>query len=60
MHPENLGRGSIGSGMRLPFALSAATRVAAFLHLLLLRLDRETRRVRAARIEARLAADVGN
>jgi heme exporter protein C len=56
MHPENLERGSLGSGMRLPFALSALTGVAAFLHLLLLRLDLEARRVRAAR----LAADVGN
>jgi heme exporter protein C len=60
MHPENLERGSLGSGMRLPFALSALTGVAAFLHLLLLRLDLETRRVRAARIEAQLAAAVGN
>ena len=60
MHPENLEGGSLGAGMRLPFALSALTGVAAFLHLLLLRLDLETRRLRAARIEARLAADVGN
>jgi len=60
MHPENLERGSLGAGMRLPFALSALTGVAAFAHLLLLRLDLEARRVRAARIEARLAAGVGN
>ena len=60
MHPENLERGSLGAGMRLPFALSALAGVAAFLHLLLLRLDLETRRVRAARIEARLTAHVGN
>jgi heme exporter protein C len=60
MHPENLERGSLGAGMRLPFALSALAGVAAFLHLLLLRLDLETRRVRAARSQARLAADVGN
>jgi len=60
MHRESLEPGSLGPGMRLPFALSAATEVAAFLRLLLLRLDLETRRVRAARIEARLAADVGN
>jgi heme exporter protein C len=56
MHPENLEQGSLGSGMRLPFALSTLTGVAALAHLLLLRLDLETRRVRAAR----LAADVGN
>jgi heme exporter protein C len=60
MHPENLERGSLGAGMRLPFALSALTGVAAFLHLLLLRLDLEARRARAGRIEARLAAHVGN
>ena len=60
MHPGNLERGNLGSGMRLPFAMSALTGVAAFLHLLLLRLDLEARRVRAARIEAQLATDVGN
>jgi heme exporter protein C len=60
MHPAHLDRGSLGAGMRLPFALSALTGVAAFAHLLLLRLDLEARRLRAARIEARLAAAVGN
>jgi heme exporter protein C len=60
MHPENLRGGSLGSGMRLPFALSALTAVAAFFHLLLLRLDLENRTARAARTEARLAADLGN
>ena len=29
MHPENLERGSLGSGMRLPFALSALTRATS-------------------------------
>jgi heme exporter protein C len=53
MHPDNLERGSLGAGMRLPFALSVLTGLAAFLHLLLARLDLETRRARAA---ARLAA----
>jgi heme exporter protein C len=56
MHPENLESGSLGAGMRLPFALSMLTGAAAFAHLLLLRLDLETRRVR----DARLAAHVGN
>ena len=60
MHPENLERGSLGAGMRLPFTLAVLTGAAAFLHLWLLRLDLETRRVRAARIEARLGAGVGN
>jgi heme exporter protein C len=60
MHPENLERGSLGAGMRLPFALAVLTGAAAFFHLWLLRLDLETRRVRAARIEARLGAGVGN
>jgi heme exporter protein C len=48
MHPENLQRGSLGSGMGWPFALGVLTALAAFLHLLLLRLDLETRRLRAA------------
>ena len=49
MHPENLRRGSLGEGMGLPFALGMAAAVAAFLHLLLLRIDLEGRRVALAR-----------
>jgi heme exporter protein C len=49
MHPENLQRGSLGEGMGLPFALGMAAAVAAFLHLLLLRIDLEGRRVALAR-----------
>ena len=39
LHPENLERGSLGAGMRWPFALSVLTALAAFWHLLALRLD---------------------
>ncbi len=44
MHPENLERDSLGAGMRWPFALSVIAGIAAFVHLLLLRVDLETRR----------------
>jgi heme exporter protein C len=43
MHPDNLQRGSLGAGMRGPFALSVLTGLAAFWYLLCLRLDLETR-----------------
>ena len=59
MHPDNLERGSLGAGMRLPFALSVLTGLAAFLHLLLARLDLETRRARAAARLAGLASGAG-
>jgi len=49
MHPENLRRGSLGEGMGLPFALGMLAAVAAFLHLLALRIDLEGRRVALAR-----------
>lgn len=58
MHPENLERGSLGAGMRWPFALSVLTGLAAFLYLLLLRLDLETLRVRVG--EALPGAGGGN
>jgi heme exporter protein C len=44
MHPDNLERGSLGSGMGWPFAIGVLTALAAFLHLVLLRLDLETLR----------------
>jgi heme exporter protein C len=44
IHPENLGRGSLGAGMGLPFALGLATMLVAFLHLLARRLELETLR----------------
>lgn len=39
VHPENLGRGSLGAGMGWPFAFGMLTAVAAFAHLLLRRLE---------------------
>ncbi len=39
IHPENLGRGSLGEGMLLPFFLGIATILGAFTWLLLLRLE---------------------
>ncbi len=50
MHPENLERDSLGEGMRLPFLAAVLTGLAAFLHLLLLRIDLERRRVAGAPI----------
>ena len=45
MHPDNLERDSLGAGMGWPFALGAATSLAAFVHLVLLRVDLERRRI---------------
>lgn len=39
LHPENLGRGSLGAGMGAPFALGVAAALAAFGYLLLVRLE---------------------
>jgi heme exporter protein C len=44
MHPDNLERGSLGAGMGWPFAIGAATAIAAFVHLVLLRVDLEALR----------------
>jgi len=59
VHPENLGRGSLGAGMRAPFALGMLTAVAAFAHLLVRRLEvgalrseRDRREAEAFREEA--------
>jgi heme exporter protein C len=41
LHPENLGRGSLGPGMGLPFALGSGVALLAFLHLLLRRIELE-------------------
>jgi len=49
MHPENLRRGSLGEGMGWPFAFGLLAAVAAFTHLLLLRIDLEGRREAVAR-----------
>jgi heme exporter protein C len=47
MHPENLERGSLGAGMGWPFAISLLTCLAAFVHLILLRVDLDLRRSEA-------------
>jgi hypothetical protein len=39
VHPENLGRESLGAGMGLPFALGMLTAVMAFAYLLVRRLE---------------------
>ena len=59
VHPENLGRGSLGAGMRAPFALGMLTALAAFAHLLVRRLEvgalrneRDRREAEAFREEA--------
>jgi heme exporter protein C len=44
MHPDNLERDSLGSGMGWPFLVAVLTGLVAFFHLLLLRLDLATRR----------------
>jgi heme exporter protein C len=56
MHPENLSRGSLGEGMGWPFALGLLGAAAAFVHLLLLRIDLEGRREALARDLAREGA----
>lgn len=60
MHPENLERSSLGAGMRLPFALSVVTGLAAFLHLLLARVDLEALRTRHEALEASWLPDPGD
>jgi heme exporter protein C len=50
MHPENLAKGSLGSGMGLPFLIGNVTLFLAFLYLLMLRWEVEVRRARAALI----------
>ena len=59
MHPDNLERGSLGAGMGWPFLVGVLTAFAAFLHLLLLRLDLEQRRALAEPPGA-WAPEVGN
>jgi heme exporter protein C len=59
VHPENLGRGSLGAGMGAPFALGMLTAILAFAYLLVRRLEVSALRaeldqalVEAARSEA--------
>ncbi len=48
IHPENLGEGSLGAGMGMPFAMGVVTAIVAFSHLLLGRID-------IARLRSKLA-----
>ncbi len=48
MHPDNLERDSLGAGMGLPFLASVVTGIAAFVYLLLLRVDLGARKLDAA------------
>jgi heme exporter protein C len=48
MHPENLGRGSLGEGMGLPFLLGVVTALVAFAHLLARRVELEGLRAEVA------------
>lgn len=52
VHPENLGRGSLGAGMGLPFALGMLTAVLAFAYLLVRRLEVSALRAALDQIEA--------
>jgi len=49
LHPDNLERGSLGSGMGLPFAAGVVAALAAYLHLLRLRCDVASRRALSLR-----------
>lgn len=57
VHPENLGRGSLGAGMGAPFALGMLTAVAAFTHLLVRRLEVGALRAERDRREAESARE---
>jgi heme exporter protein C len=59
VHPENLGRGSLGAGMRAPFALGMLTAGAAFAHLLVRRLEVGALRGERDRREAEAAREEG-
>jgi len=55
VHPENLGRGSLGAGMGAPFAVGMLTAVAAFAHLLVRRLEVGVLRGELDRLDAEAA-----
>ena len=55
VHPENLGRGSLGDGMGAPFALGMVTAVAAFAFLLVRRLEVGALRAALDRLDAESA-----
>ena len=44
VHPDNLEKDSLGSGMGWPFVMGVVTALAAYFHLLRLRVDLERRR----------------
>jgi heme exporter protein C len=54
MHPDNLQRGSLGDGMGWPFVAGILVCAAAFIHLVIVRTDLETRRAEMAEIEQEL------
>jgi heme exporter protein C len=55
VHPENLGRGSLGDGMGAPFALGMLTALAAFAFLLVRRLEVGALRAALDRLDAEAA-----
>jgi heme exporter protein C len=55
VHPENLGRGSLGAGMGAPFALGMLTAIAAFAYLFVRRLEVGALSAQLDRIEAETA-----
>ena len=55
VHPENLGRGSLGAGMGAPFALGMLTALAAFAYLLVRRLEVGALRADLDRLDAETA-----
>ena len=59
IHPENLGSGSLGAGMGLPFAAGIVTAIVAFSHLLLGRLDIAGLRAQLAERELESDAPAG-
>lgn len=59
MHPENLARGSLGDGMGWPFLLGVLTSLAAFLYLLVRRMEVEELRLELGRRTTRHRQEAG-
>ncbi|MDH3520060.1 MAG: cytochrome c biogenesis protein [Myxococcales bacterium] len=59
MHPANLARGSLGSGMGMPFLVANLTLFAAFVYLVLLRWEVEFWRARSLEDDALEAEEFG-
>jgi heme exporter protein C len=55
VHPENLGRGSLGAGMGAPFAIGMLTAAAAFAFLFVRRLEVGALRAALDRLDAEAA-----